>query len=255
MPINLSAETKPDPTRAKTITDKYEDTAVALVRSILAELKRAVHEQGFLNAPNVAAMSPNQFLKYIDTLVNSRVKRDTSWLGDMSVKAYGQGRVFSSVVLGAPIEVRERIWKKTGTLIERSTRSFSKMTDNMSADVRRIVADGILKERSQGDIVKEINDLTDTYDYQARRIVRTETMEAVNTGVMDGYRADEVEKVEWLAAEGCCDRCQALDGKVFDINSGVSAPLHPNCRCTLIPVIDIPGREPRQSEGWTEDEE
>ena len=254
MSLNLSAEVRPDPTRAKPITDKYEALAAMLVRTLLAEAKKAMREQSFMNFPNVSKMSPNQFLRFIDRLMSKQASSESQWIEDMSTTAYGQGRGFSSVVLGAPIEVREKIWKKTSTLVERSTGSFQKMTDDMSADVRRIVADGILKERTQGDIIQQIDDLADTYDYRARRIIRTETMEAVNTGVMDGYRADEVEKVEWLAAEGCCDACQALDGRVFGIDSGVSAPLHPNCRCTLIPVIDIPGQEPRPEEEWNEEE-
>jgi len=107
---------------------------------------------------------------------------------------------------------------------------------------------------SQSVMIKAIQEIADSYEYAAKRIVRTETQEAVNAGVMDGYRAHEVDKVEWLAAEGCCPRCQELDGHVFGIDSGVHAPLHPNCRCTTIPVIDVPGREPRQAEAWTEEE-
>jgi SPP1 gp7 family putative phage head morphogenesis protein len=136
--------------------------------------------------------------------------------------------------------------------MQRSDRAFAKMTGDLSADVRRVISDGILQERSQGQILKSIDEIADTYDYAAKRIVRTETMEAVNTGVMDEYRSEGVDKVEWLAAEGCCPRCQELDGRVYSIDGGVHAPLHPNCRCTLIPVVDAPGKSVEVSE-WTEE--
>lgn len=251
MPLQLSPETKADPTRALPLVEKQESKASAFVRRYFEEIKRRLKQQEFANAK----MSPLDFLKFADSLARQMGLDDEAiWTDDWSAAAYGQGRHFSSIVLGAPLEIRQQAWKKTGMILEKGQRVFAKMTGDMSADVRREISDAILKERTQGDMVKAIDDLAQTYDYAAKRIVRTETMEAVNIGVMDGYRAHEVEKVEWLAAEGCCDKCQELDGRVFAIDSGVSAPLHPNCRCTVIPVIDIPGREPTPVEAWTDGE-
>jgi SPP1 gp7 family putative phage head morphogenesis protein len=251
MPLQLSPEAKADPTRALPIVERQESKAAAFVRKYFEEVKRRLREQEFANAK----MSPLDFLRFADSLARQMGLDDKAiWTDDWASAVYGQGRHFSSVVLGAPLEIRQQAWKKTGMILQKGQRVFAKMTGDMSADVRREISDAILKERSQGDMIKAIDDLAQTYDYAAKRIVRTETMEAVNIGVMDGYRAHEVEKVEWLAAEGCCPRCQELDGHVFGIDSGVSAPLHPNCRCTVIPVIDIPGREPTPAEAWTDGE-
>jgi SPP1 gp7 family putative phage head morphogenesis protein len=249
MPIQLSPEAKADPTRALPIINKQEALAAAFVRKYLEEIKRRLRQQEFANA-----MSPLEFLRFADSLARQMGKDDESiWNKEWSTSVYGQGRHFSSIVLGAPLDVRQETWRKTGMILEKSRRVFDKMTGDMSADVRRVISDAMIKERTQGDMIADINALAKTYDYAARRIVRTETMEAVNAGVMDGYRSHDVEKVEWLAADGCCERCMALDGHVFGIDSGVSAPLHPNCRCTVIPVIDIPGQEPHAVDEWSED--
>ena len=251
MPIQLSLETKKDPTSSLHIINKYETEIVLLVRAYLEAVEAALRQTEFGNA-TASTMSFDQFLSYMDRLAQKNIMGRTGWVEDMSAQAYSQGRTFSSIILGAPPEVRAKIWKKTSALITKSDSAFVKMTADISGDVKRILADGILKERSQGDIIKEIQGMSESSESNARRIVRTETMDAVNIGVMDGYRAEEIERVEWLAAEGCCDACQALDGKVFDINSGVSAPLHPNCRCTLLPVVDVPGKDIVEAEEWVE---
>jgi SPP1 gp7 family putative phage head morphogenesis protein len=54
----------------------------------------------------------------------------------------------------------------------------------------------------------------------------------------------DLSKVEWVTIldkrTGDLDR--ALDGKIFDANdpSNPLPPLHPNCRCTMQPITDIP---------------
>jgi SPP1 gp7 family putative phage head morphogenesis protein len=249
MPIALSPEAKADPTRALPIASQIEGKASAFVRRYFSKILRELRQQEFANA-----MSPMEFLRFADSLARQMGLEDEAvWTKDWATAAYGQGRNFSSIVLGAPPEIRQAAWRKTGMILQKGQRVFSKMTSDMSADVRREVSNVIIREGSQRDMVRAIQDLADSYDYAAKRIARTETQEAVNAGVMDGYRAHEVEKVEWLAAEGCCPKCQERDGHVYAINSGVHAPLHPNCRCTTIPVIDVPGRAPRETEEWIEE--
>jgi SPP1 gp7 family putative phage head morphogenesis protein len=223
-----------------------------MVRAYLRAVKNALRQREFAHA-SPASMTLGQFLRYMELLAKREITDKSVFSEEMSARAYGQGRAFGGITLGAPPEVRERIWKKTSVLVERSKSAFVKMSDDVAGNVKRVIADGITKEWSQGEIIKEIEALSDASESSARRIVRTETMEAVNTGVMDTYRAEDIEKVEWLAAEGCCPACQALDGRVFAIDSGVSAPLHPNCRCTLLPVVDVPGKDIVEAEEWVEE--
>jgi SPP1 gp7 family putative phage head morphogenesis protein len=244
-----------DPTRAKQITDEYEARAKKLVRAFLERAARELRETAFahIDVP-LSKMSPLQFLKYIDRIAREEMDDPAGlWYSDMLETGYRQGNAFMSIVLGAPPEVRAKAWKKLGIITEQSNRVFVEMTSDLSSRVRGVVSDGMVRELSQGDMVDSIMALADSAESSAARIVRTETMRAVNTAVMDGYRRDEIEYVEWLAAldEKICERCGELDGKVFSIDNAPPAPLHPNCRCTLLAYIQVPGEEIPEVSTWS----
>jgi len=81
-------------------------------------------------------------------------------------------------------------------------------------------------------------------DTRAEMIARTETARADVQGSLDGYRAAGVQRKRWLTAPDCCDDCQELDGEVVDIDDefpgdgGDGPPLHPACRCDVLPVLE-----------------
>ena len=76
-------------------------------------------------------------------------------------------------------------------------------------------------------------------------VARTETAYADVQGNLEGYRASGVvAKKEWLVSQDeVCPECEALDGKVVDLDEpfpgqgGDGPPLHPNCRCDVLPVL------------------
>lgn len=103
--------------------------------------------------------------------------------------------------------------------------------------------------------------------YRAERIARSEVIRATNFSTEQAYiQSKVVAKKEWLTAkdEATCPWCIPMDGKQIDLGEnyfdegdtiigtndkgkkvrlkvGIAdiqyPPLHPNCRCTLIPVI------------------
>jgi len=79
-------------------------------------------------------------------------------------------------------------------------------------------------------------------DARAEMIARTETARADVSGQVLGWKAAGVTEKEWLAAPDCCDECQELDGETAPIEGafagGADVPLHPQCRCTCLPVLD-----------------
>ena len=89
------------------------------------------------------------------------------------------------------------------------------------------------------EIAKNIDEQTDIGITRARVMARTETMYAFNTGLTNEYASHGIEAVEWLAAydERVCEQCAPLMGQKFPIDEAPDCPLHPQCRCTLLPVI------------------
>jgi SPP1 gp7 family putative phage head morphogenesis protein len=79
---------------------------------------------------------------------------------------------------------------------------------------------------------------------RAEMIARTESAKADVAGNIEGWRVSGVvDKKEWIAAPDCCDDCQELDGQIvdlddsFDGDGGDGPPLHPRCRCNVLPVL------------------
>lgn len=81
-------------------------------------------------------------------------------------------------------------------------------------------------------------------DSRAEMIARTETAFADVNGNMTAYReSGQVVGKKWITGDGCCDDCQELDGvvvgldDVFPNGGGDAPPLHPNCRCDVVPIL------------------
>lgn len=81
-------------------------------------------------------------------------------------------------------------------------------------------------------------------DSRATMIARTELAYAHVGGNLAGYQATgEVVGKRWLISADACEECQQLDGVVVGINDsfpnggGDGPPLHPNCRCDIVPVL------------------
>jgi SPP1 gp7 family putative phage head morphogenesis protein len=94
-------------------------------------------------------------------------------------------------------------------------------------------------EEAQSDIEDAIGD-----EARAEMIARTESMDAANEGLTQGWdQAVEEglltgdEQKTWIAAEDPCPECEEVDGETVpmdeDFSVGDDPPLHPNCRCTM----------------------
>jgi len=136
------------------------------------------------------------------------------------IQAYYQGMSFGTAVLGASVEERQANWLKISTRIQQIGAEWSNYSQREATDIKRIVGTGVIEEWTQGQIIKKIKEVYDMEDYRAERIVRTETMKAINDGVLDRYRRDGIEPR----------------------GGGPRPPLHPNCRCTII--VDFEDGEP-----------
>lgn len=79
---------------------------------------------------------------------------------------------------------------------------------------------------------------------EASRLIRTESAYVATKATADKYEEAGITKFEFLTAkdERTCSECTELDGKIFDLKDikyGVNAvPIHPNCRCCILGVID-----------------
>ena len=71
-------------------------------------------------------------------------------------------------------------------------------------------------------------------------IARTESARAQTVGYCNGLHEEGVTEVEFSASPTACEeQCQPLNGTIYSVAEGKGViPVHPNCTCCLLPVIE-----------------
>ncbi|MDX5476491.1 MAG: minor capsid protein [Bacillaceae bacterium] len=100
---------------------------------------------------------------------------------------------------------------------------------------------GIREGQKLDKIAKEFDKQFNSKAYQSQRLVRTETAKIIQDSRDKIYEENGITQVQWLATldDVTSDICSELDGQIFDIDNKPDCPAHPNCRSTLVPVIEI----------------
>ena len=113
-------------------------------------------------------------------------------------------------------------------------------TNLLAESMNKIMVDGIIQGKSIIQMAMELHNKMNKGFNQSIRLVRTETMHVLNEATLSSYRDSGVKQVEYLAAydERVCEICGGLQGKIYPINKTIHIPVHPNCRCTWLPVIE-----------------
>ena len=130
-------------------------------------------------------------------------------------------------------------------LDQRSLAALKGITDEMSKTIMQELTDGAIRGENPNDIARRISAAVDEVGIvRARTMARTETMYAIGQAEEQRYRQHGIAQVEWLATPDpgrrTCDDCAALDGKKYPLDDHPKRPLHPNCRCDLLPVVEDP---------------
>lgn len=123
--------------------------------------------------------------------------------------------------------------KNAGDLLRRRATQW---TANHAQDIAETLAQAAETSASPHSIVEE---LSREYVEHAETVARTELARVREEANLDIMRAQGAEKVQFIASEDerLCPICGAHHGKVYDVRDAPVLPLHPNCRCTLVPYI------------------
>lgn len=115
---------------------------------------------------------------------------------------------------------------------------------SLQANLQKGLLDSVIRGVPKDELVKTLNGAFNQAFYCSDRIARTELTYVQNKAAADRYEANGVEKYQYLAAmdDRTSEICTETNGKEFlmsELTIGVNAPpLHPNCRCTIIPIIE-----------------
>lgn len=130
--------------------------------------------------------------------------------------------------------------------------NVAKFTASMVETDQEHLSSIIIAGLDQGQGVPEItsaikSDFGEYSKMQATRITRTEVLRSANQSAIDAFKqSGVVEGKQWVTA-GAEDDCAGHDGEVVTLDasfySGTNEfqdgdpPLHPNCKCIVIPVV------------------
>lgn len=118
---------------------------------------------------------------------------------------------------------------------------------NMLIDLRREALTGLLKGEGYPKFVKRFEAaFTKLSKSEIITLARSYVQAANVNAQKEVYRQNPelVPFVEWSAVlepgfyttgRGTCIRCAALDGQIFTLDTAPPIPLHPRCRCVLLP--------------------
>lgn len=144
-------------------------------------------------------------------------------------------------------------------LLKQTTKFSKELIGTTEEIIRSTIASGLEAGESIDKLADRVQERlgNDSNRYRAERIARTETIYGSNAGAELGYYQSEVvEGKQWLTAidERTCDFCEDMNNRIellgssfdisdidlnFDYSDGQMPypPLHPNCRCTIIPIL------------------
>lgn len=136
---------------------------------------------------------------------------------------------------------------------------WRRRTSKHSKQINTIITQGIAKHHSADMIAEKLVEETGIQIYEAKRLARTETARVLNETSLKVFKGMGVKLVRWLDSTEqifvknkkgkgktrVCKYCRkyASGGRngvgVYPINQLPSpCPAHPNCRCTLAPVLE-----------------
>ncbi|MCX0373169.1 minor capsid protein [Clostridium perfringens] len=119
----------------------------------------------------------------------------------------------------------ERLWKNTKVL---------------AMNLNDILTTGLTQGKTITEMAIQLNNRMNSGFNEAHRLVRTETMHYLNESSFKAYQDSGCKKVQYWAAgdERTCSRCGAKHGNIYLNKDRPILPLHANCRCTYLPVIE-----------------
>jgi len=123
-----------------------------------------------------------------------------------------------------------RIWRNTNDLGRR-----------LEQHIKDLVSLGKMPDDIKRELMQDFNVTL----FQADRLVRTEAMYQLNQAQGQAYQNNGITEYQFLAAHDArtSDICRNTDGQIFKFNEAVAGqnypPLHPFCRSTIIPVIQL----------------
>lgn len=107
-------------------------------------------------------------------------------------------------------------------------------------NLNEVLTRGFIQGKTTVEIAKELSLRVEKNFDVCLRLVRTERMHYLNESSKKAYQDAGVNQLQYWAAEDerTCETCGNYHQKIMEFDEAPILPLHPNCRCTYLPVIE-----------------
>jgi SPP1 gp7 family putative phage head morphogenesis protein len=271
-----SSQYRYDPTRTRTLRQRFVSDVNRRYRDLRGRIWKAVVDgDGFALRVNVGEFAGGQmsarqvesFMLWLQDQIDQgilEVYRGTPrslstsehWSDIYVRSAYERGvaRAHSELEkIGISITYAETVEElinlpfhvdRLALLYTRTYNELRGVTQAMSQDIARTLAEGMAQGLNPYEIARNLNKRVDAIGpVRSRMIARTEIIRAHHQANILTYREAGIEGVrviaEWLTAgdDKVCTECLKNEGKRFSLDEAEGMiPVHPNCRCVVIPV-------------------
>lgn len=219
---------------------------LAAANSLLRDIELA-YQKFLLDPTSNNIYTFNRYYELLNDLneqLTSLSQKEISLLSTKFVEMYEKSSTLVGKEIGfsnaintqAAMEVVNRVWVNDG--LNWSDRIW-KHKDLLVESLRQTIVEAAGAGRSADELTKQLMSKMSIGFNEANRLARTELAHIQTQATLDTYKAAGVEQFEWMTASNCCDDCQALDKQRFNVDDfGHMPPLHPNCLCTIVAVVD-----------------
>lgn len=116
--------------------------------------------------------------------------------------------------------------------------------DKLQERLEKVLIPGFLQGKDEKVLAREIRDEFKTSNYEAMRLVRTESAYFYGQSTLDSYKARGIKRYKITAKLDLrtSRKCKGLDGNIYQVKDaevGINyPPFHPFCRTTTVPVYE-----------------
>lgn len=137
----------------------------------------------------------------------------------------GAIQLINSIWCADGLDFSQRIWKNTENLIE-----------TLNEELIACVITG----KKTSELKQALQDRFNVSYGSADRIARTEMSHIQNSAAKQRYTDYGIREMQVWADkdERRCETCGKLHKKIYPIGAQIPVPVHPNCRCSIIPVVE-----------------
>ena len=163
---------------------------------------------------------------------------------ETAIQAMISDAAFAQIDEKAAEKVAQEIWCSDGK--SWSDRVWDNVND-LQQTLNDNLIDCIVAGKKSTELKKSLMDRFSVSYHRAETLTRTEIAHIETQAAQDRYKSYGIQQVEILADTDSrtCDICARLDHKKLSINDDMPIPVHPNCRCCIIPVVDKENKENR----------